>query len=730
MSIARSIACCAIASFLLGATAALCAPGPVAPLDSTAAGAPPASASPAGAYWVFFADQGPGTAASTSWSAAALAARPLCDPAHQLAVARAFPPEHWARRLRTQGRAQPDAHDLAPYRPYVERVAREGRLRHASRWLNAVSLDLAAGVVERIAALPFVAAVRPVARAERAGFGPSHDREGRPLERLLWSERRPLDALARPPRAAARYDSTFYGPSWAQMHEINVPPVHTLGYRGSRVRMMMLDTGFYKAHQALAPLDLLAEYDFVFDDGETQNEPEDWAYQHHHGTACWSNAGGYAPGNLVGPAYGATFVLAKTEDALSETRVEEDHYVAALEWADSLGVEVTSASLNYLCFDDDFCYEIADKDGDTAVITVAVDIAAARGILCVNSLGNYGCSAATTLGTPADADSMIAVGAVDSANVIASFSACGPTYDGRIKPEVVARGVYNYVAGADTVDTYGPGSGTSFAAPLVGGSAAVLREAHPEWSAMEVRQALIETADRSATPDNSYGYGRINVSAALGWTPLTYPRPFSLLAPAEGATLTDYRPTFRWQASQDPDGGEPLLYELVLIQTGTSATWSVPAAGDTALVLPFALEPNQEYAWEVTAEDAAANRRFSRERFTFYFEPPASDVAAGSLRVPSPLRVRPASNPFRGPLAFRIESSASLADEAAPPRWSIYDPLGRRVAAGRARGAGTLYEGQWNGRDDDGRRLAPGVYYLQVHAGYRTARETVVLLGD
>jgi subtilisin family serine protease len=678
-------------------------------------------------YWVFFRDHGPSAHS-----------REIIE------LARSIPAAAWARRARTGKSMLPDARDLAVWEPYVSEVAQRGCLRHRSRWFNAVSADLSAAAVTAVSNLPFVTGVRPVARAERQSLGPSFDQEGRPLGRVTQPVRRELletvatwrkTALLDPAGPLGAWDrSLLYGPSYWQLDEIGVPPVHELGYSANRVGFMMIDTGFRKDHDAFAQSDVLAEWDYVFGDGNVQNEPEDHEHAHSHGTATWGASGGFAPGNLIGPAYGATFVLAKTEDIRSETQAEEDYYVAALEWADSLGVIVTSASLCYLCFDDGFCYEYEDKDGDTAVITVALDIAAARGITCVNCMGNYGCDTGS-LGTPADADSMIAVGAVDSLNQIAYWSACGPTYDGRTKPEVVARGVDTYCADDDETDTYGHASGTSLSTPLVGGATALLLEAHPEWGPMDVREALMETADRADTPDNQYGWGRIDVEEALNWTPVLYPQPFSLLVPADSTLLQMFDPIFMWQASQDPDHGDPLLYTLWIDNVDDPAgSWSVEAGADTFLTLPFGLCPAATYCWEVSAEDLNGNRRYSRESFTFVTPDAASVPDVPSSQVPTgpvQLQVRCAPNPFADALRFRVETPVNTAGMHLPDgrlRWAVYDPLGRRIASGRAHGKDGIYEATWSGDIAGGEWAHPGVYYLEMRVGHRFARETIVRL--
>jgi hypothetical protein len=702
-----------LASFLRGAIALVCVAGSLAALTPAATRLADAAerSDPTRAYWVFFRDRGTLT----------------LDDATLVALAREISPETWARRFRA-GTGMPDVRDLPLWPPYVEQVAAHGRLRHHSRWFNAVSIDLTAPAYAAVSGLPCVAAVRPVAVATLASIGPELDDQGQPLGTVLAPERIPAHDL----RAPVEREVLNYGPSLGQLLEIHVPEVHALGYTGNRVRFMMIDTGFRKDHQAFAHTPRFDEWDFVFGDGQTQNEPDDDPDQHDHGTTTWSVAGGFAPGILIGPAYGASFALAKTEDIRSETEVEEDHYVAALERADSLGVAVTSASLNYLCFDDGFCYEFEDKDGDTAVITVGVDIAASRGILCVNSQGNYGCDIGS-LGTPADADSMVAVGAVDSLNQITSFSACGPTYDGRIKPEVVARGRRTWGAGADDPDTYGPASGTSLSAPLVAGAAALLREAHPEWGPMDVRAALLATADRAEMPDNTYGWGRINTLAALHHTPLLHPYPFSLIIPADSATVSTLQPLFAWRASADPQGDYPLEYTLRITEVGNPAqAWEVAAGPDTTVVLPFALAPATAYLWEVRVATTAGYARLARET-RLLIAPPSSSVA-GPLAEESTagaLRLTLGANPVRRRLRFTVACPVTDRQGARDGmRWCLYDPLGRAVMTAVRAPARAELAVDVELETFTGRHLQHGVYYLEVRAGQLVAREALVVLGD
>ena len=401
----------------------------------------------------------------------------------------------WRRRKVRQEKNLVDAQDIPVYPPYIREVRPSlSRVRTISRWLNALSAEVAASWFPHLAHLPAVRKIDLVLTFER------EDRISVPQERLAQQEPNP-----------AHLD---YGPSFSQLDQINVPPLHRLGYSGQGVRVCLLDTGFRKSHQAFQQANLIGEWDFVNDDNDVAQDlldPED--YSDSHGTGTWSVLGGYSSGDLVGPAYGADFLLAKTEKTRIEEPVEEDYWVAGIEWAERLGAEVVSSSLGYTDW-----YTFEDMDGQTAVTTRAANRAVSLGVVVVNSVGNERNNAWGHLIAPSDGFDVIAAGAVDASSFLASFSSPGPSSDGRIKPDVCARGVDNWMAvnSSDGNDVYGAGSGTSFSAPLIGGVAALLLEIHRNWTPTQVRSALLSTADRSQNPDNDFGYGIVDAFAAAG----------------------------------------------------------------------------------------------------------------------------------------------------------------------------------------------------------------------
>ncbi|NQT98001.1 MAG: S8 family serine peptidase [Candidatus Marinimicrobia bacterium] len=400
--------------------------------------------------------------------------------------------------------------DIPLVADYVQAVRNSGAdLRVRSRWLNAVSVAASLEQLDELARLSFVEQIKPV----------------------LGSYRSIEPAQELPPFSVARIQPVDldYGYAQAQIEQINTHTAHNNGYYGQGVRVLMVDTGYNLAHTVFDSLDIVATWDFINSDSVVENQAGDYYSQHNHGTYTFSALGGYAPGELIGPAFGAQFLLAKTEIVDQEIQWEEDLYVAALEWGDSLGADVVSSSLGYL---DWYTYE--DMDGNTAITTNAIDYAVSIGIVCVTAAGNEAGSAWNYIIAPADADSVIAVGAVDADGIIASFSSRGPTYDGRIKPEVCARGVATACASA-TGSGYVSVPGTSLSTPLVAGAAAIVLSAHPEWTPIQVREALMMTADQADHPDTAYGYGIIDVWAAINFTnfdttdPEELPQKFGLL---------------------------------------------------------------------------------------------------------------------------------------------------------------------------------------------------------
>jgi hypothetical protein len=429
-------------------------------------------------------------------------------------------------------------------------AAAGARVRQRSRWLHAVS-----------AAAP-TEALRTLAR----------DRVFRRIQPLgRWRVAAPDGEPAPPWRLPATVDTCaaggdpLLGPSEMPYRQLNLLGLTELGLTGAGVRIALLDTGFDTADSAFSAVAVGAQRDFVFGDDTVRDQSGDLSGAHAHGTAVWSLLAADVPGRLRGVAPRAEYLLAKTEDIRSETRLEEDHFVAALEWADSLGADLASASLGYLRFDNGFGYAPSDLNGDIAVTTVAVDQAAARGLLVLSAAGNGG-PGFRTLVTPADADSGLAIGAEDSLGVIAPFSSRGPAADGRLKPDLTAPGAsVCALAGGGAVRRV---SGTSIATPLVTGVAALVREAHPGLSAAALASALRAHATRRDAPDSTYGAGRPDAAATA-----VFPVGVVALEPLAGP-VGSVTPQFAWTVGGVPPFAAPVEFRLRI-------------AGDSLLTAPI-----------------------------------------------------------------------------------------------------------------------------------------------
>ena len=392
------------------------------------------------------------------------------------------------RRIKNGALENGSWYDLSVSQNYVDQISSLGiTIKNKSRWLNAISVFCSLNDLEMINAFPFVDKIEPV-----IGY-----------KNKTHQEYVDISPLSRD------FD---YGNAQDQIEQINVHELHEQGFTGEGVRILLLDTGFDLTHDALSNINVVAQWDVINDDDETANETneEDDEGQDYHGTAVLSTIAANTPGELMGVAFDSEFLLAKTEDVTQEIEQEEDNYVAGLEWGEANGADVVSTSLGYLDW-----YEYSDMDGNTAVTTIGVDIAVGLGMVCVTAAGNSGNDDWYYIIAPADADSVIAVGAVWDNGDIASFSSHGPTADGRIKPEVCARGRQTWCINPNSTTNYSQLSGTSLACPLVGGAAALIIQARPEWTAMQVREAIMMTASMADSANNTYGYGIVNAGNAI-----------------------------------------------------------------------------------------------------------------------------------------------------------------------------------------------------------------------
>ena len=358
-----------------------------------------------------------------------------------------------------------------------------------SRWLNAavVPMDSDWGAILN---LPFVRGVKAVGRLVQTETTPGH--EGPEINDV---------------------NSPFlYGRARHQNDMLKVDALHQQGMTGTGVRIAIFDAGFSGA-DTIEVFDslrsrngILAVYDFVGEDTDPYHSSA-------HGTQVLSTIAANLPGKMVGTAPHVEVVLARTEDPRGETQQEEHNWVKAMEWADSIGVDIIHSSLGYNRFDDEAeSYEYEQMDGNTAIISKAADMAASRGIIVTVSAGNEGSNSWRYITAPCDADSVLCIGSVDRYQKHSLFSSIGPSADGQVKPDVVAMGSRATVASSN--NRISTSNGTSFSSPTVAGMVACLRQAHPDRSNMEIIQAIRLSGDQYNFPDEKYGYGIPNAQIA------------------------------------------------------------------------------------------------------------------------------------------------------------------------------------------------------------------------
>lgn len=391
-------------------------------------------------------------------------------------------------RRRKQGIAL-DSLDLPVHPNYLNAIRKAGGVIYTtSKWFNAATVYCPdETVLAAIQALPFVKSTEPTGRNY---------------------PKRPIPESPKTPITADRYTQrdAHYGFGRPQIEMLNGDLIHRMGYTGEGMLVAVLDGGFTN-------VDIMPFFDSLRTSGRLLPaidlvDADGYAYEaSSHGSQVLSTMASNLSGLMIGTAPGATYVCIKTEDVRSELRIEEDNWVAGAEYADSLGVDVLNSSLGYTSFNiDAMSHQYSELDGNTTRVTIGADIAAQKGILVVVSAGNEGYSAWKYLGAPADADSVLAVGATDVNGRRVGFSSVGPTADGRIKPNVMAQGGNTIVA---SLYKYGimPANGTSFSGPVMAGMVTALWQAFPEKSNMEIIRAVEMSADRYDNPDNQYGHG-------------------------------------------------------------------------------------------------------------------------------------------------------------------------------------------------------------------------------
>ena len=380
--------------------------------------------------------------------------------------------------------------DLPVSRSRLEAVERTGcRVVRHLRYINAITVTGSPAALERAGQLEFVAEIRPVmayASLNSELSEPEEPHGGKPSSGKRISD-----------------NEEQYGYSWQQSTLVNIPEAHAAGYRGQRVLIGVQDTGFdFLDHLCFSGIEIVAAYDFLNDDDDVSDHGDIGSGR--HGTRTLSVIAGLDSGRYIGAAPEAGFVLTKTENTEDELPVEEDLWIAGLWFHDSIGVDVLSSSLSYRDW-----YRWVDMDGRTAITSRAADSAASAGMVIVNSVGNTGNDdyPDNKIGAPADARLVISAGGVLRDGGHYQTASQGPTYDGRLKPNVAAQAASVYAASYLMDTLYTRHSGTSFSCPMIAGIAALVLQAHPWLTPVEVIDILQRASNRAEDPDTLDGYG-------------------------------------------------------------------------------------------------------------------------------------------------------------------------------------------------------------------------------
>lgn len=377
---------------------------------------------------------------------------------------------------------------------------------NTSKWLNSVTIKTSdAAAVSAISALPFVKSISGIASKPLQKGNDNEDK----------FENESTQAGPLPANRMDQITDDYYNYGAASFAEVNLHKaqfLHDIGLRGQGMQIAVIDAGFtnYATLKAFDSINangqILDTWDFVSGNADVND--------HAHGMECLSIIGANMPGQFIGKAPKADFYLYRSEDGATEYPIEEHNWACAAERADSAGADVISTSLGYTQFDDpSLNHTYTDMNGRTTMAAIAATIAARKGILVFAALGNDGNKPWHYLSTPADADSVLSVGAVNVSGVVGSFSSYGPASDGRVKPDVASVGVSALLQAPS--NNIGYGSGTSFACPNMAGMGACLWQAFPEFNNIRIIKTIQKAGSISLTPDDRIGYGIPNMKTAF-----------------------------------------------------------------------------------------------------------------------------------------------------------------------------------------------------------------------
>ena len=384
---------------------------------------------------------------------------------------------------------------------YVSTIKEKGfRIIHTSRWLNSITVQTTKkNLIDSLSQVKFISKIKYL------GLLKFDDAENNPDEPININEALSVLESKFDDSKSKNVDTNFYGKSYPQINMLNLVKLHQMGFMGEGITIAVLDAGYKNANK-------FSVFKFAFDSGHVvgtkdfiernQNVFDD----DDHGDGVWSCMAAYKPHELVGTSPKADFWLLRSEYAQTESPIEETHWLAAAEFADSVGVDIINSSVGYNQFDDPTLnYQFKDFDGKTTIISRAAGMAAKKGILVLSSAGNEGDNDWKYITAPSDALNILAVASVDEKKVHSSFSSIGPSSDKRMKPDVSVLGENVFIP--STSNTLYQSNGTSYSCPILTGMAACLLQANPNKTNTEIIAAIKTSSSQYDVPDKLLGYG-------------------------------------------------------------------------------------------------------------------------------------------------------------------------------------------------------------------------------
>lgn len=379
-----------------------------------------------------------------------------------------------------------DSLDLPLSQRYLDLMRGVGlQIIGGSKWNNTVLVkSTTASITSQLAKLPFVTSSKKVFTAPDSIYPPENSKVK-------------IDSAS-----MAMAKTHRYGRGRHQIEMLNGLKLHEAGFRGEGMLIAIVDGGFMNVDKIpyFKNVNIVGSRDFVYPyTGNVFRDAD-------HGTMVLSDIGANIDSVFIGTAPHASFLLLRSEDGPTESLVEEDFWAQAVEYADSVGVDVINSSLGYTRFDDTTTnHQYREQDGKTALISRTASKIASRGMILVNSAGNEGRGTWKRTNFPADATDILAVAALSADSINGTFSSVGPSYDGRVKPDVAAQGVASTVIDGSGIVT--TANGTSFASPITCGMVACLWQSLPEKTSKEIIDLVRQSGNRAAFPDNIFGYG-------------------------------------------------------------------------------------------------------------------------------------------------------------------------------------------------------------------------------